>query len=176
MEGHVLFDRGNAARWRAARRRRRGPTLVGATTLLEISTSAPLEVVDLTPRIEAFVGAARLDLGWVNVQSRHTTAALLVNEHEPLLVSDLFALLERLASRGAGYAHDALHLRPGVPPDERPNGHSHAKAALLQATETLNVSAGRLQLGRWQRVLLVELDGPREREVSLAALGCEVSR
>ena len=80
-------------------------------------------------------------------------------------------LWERLAPRGAGYAHDALHLREGVPDDERPNGHSHAKASLLRCSETLNVVAGELQLGRWQSVLFVELDGPREREISLVALG-----
>ena len=94
-----------------------------------------------------------------------------MNENEPGLLRDALALLERLAPRGAGYAHDELHLRPGVPPDERPNGHAHAKALLLRTAETVNVAAGRLQLGTWQRVLLVELDGPREREVSLLALG-----
>jgi thiamine phosphate synthase YjbQ (UPF0047 family) len=58
-----------------------------------------------------------------------------------------------------------------VPPGERPNGHSHAKALLLRTSETLHVVGGRLQLGRWQRLLLLELDGPRERELSLLALG-----
>ncbi len=94
-----------------------------------------------------------------------------MNENEPGLLRDALALLERLAPRGVGYAHDQLHLRPGVPPDERPNGHAHAKALLLRTAETVNVAAGRPQLGTWQRVLLVELDGPREREVSLLALG-----
>ena len=136
-----------------------------------IRTTEPIGVVDLTARVEAFLEAAGLEAGWVNVQTRHTTTGICVNEDEPLLLSDLLALLERLSPRGAGYAHDALHLRPGVPPDERPNGHAHAKALLLRTAETLNVADGRLQLGRWQRVLLVELDGPREREVSLLAMG-----
>jgi len=138
---------------------------------LAIRTREAVEVVDLTARIEAFVEATALEAGWVNVQSRHTTAGIVVNENEPGLLRDALALLERLAPRGAGYAHDELHLRPGVPPDERPNGHAHAKALLLRTAETVNVAAGRLQLGTWQRVLLVELDGPREREVSLLALG-----
>jgi secondary thiamine-phosphate synthase enzyme len=138
---------------------------------LSIRTSEAVEVVDLTARIEAFVGAAALEAGWVNVQSRHTTAGIVVNENEPGLLRDALALLERLAPRGAGYAHDLLHLRPGTPPDERPNGHSHAKALLLRTAETVNVASGRLQLGTWQRVLLVELDGPREREISVLALG-----
>jgi secondary thiamine-phosphate synthase enzyme len=138
---------------------------------LAIRTRGAAEVVDLTGRIEAFVEAAALEAGWVNVQSRHTTVGIVVNENEAGLVRDVLALLERLAPRGADYAHDQLHLRPGVPPDERPNGHAHAKALLLRTAETVNVASGRLQLGTWQRVLLVELDGPREREVSLLALG-----
>jgi secondary thiamine-phosphate synthase enzyme len=136
-----------------------------------IRTTEPVGVVDLTARIEAFLAASDLEAGWVNVQTRHTTTGICVNENEPLLLADLLALLERLSPRGAGYAHDALHLRPGVPPDERPNGHAHAKALLLRTAETLNVAGGLLQLGRWQRVLLVELDGPREREVSMLAMG-----
>ena len=147
------------------------PRLVSAAATVRVETTAPLEIIDLTDRVEAFLGAVHLETGWVNIQSRHTTAGLVVNEHEPLLLEDLTRLLERLAPRDVGYAHDALHRRADVPPDERPNGHSHAKASLLRTSETLNVAGARLQLGRWQRVLLVELDGPRDREVSLAALG-----
>ena len=152
------------------------PRFVSAAATLRLVTNAPLEIIDLTDRVEAFLGAVRLETGWVNVQSRHTTTGLVVNEHEPLLLEDLAGLLERLAPRGADYAHDALHRRANVPPDERPNGHSHAKAVLLWPSETLNVTGARLGLGRWQRVLLLELDGPRDREVSLVALGHGVQR
>ncbi len=138
---------------------------------VHVHTVEPIGVVDLTARIETFLAAVRLEAGWVNVQTRHTTTGICVNENEPLLVGDVLAFLERLAPRGAGYAHDELHLRPGVDRKERPNGHAHAKALLLRTAETLNVAQGRPQLGRWQRVLLVELDGPREREVSLLAMG-----
>jgi len=139
---------------------------------VRIRSEAAVAVVDLTSRVERFVVKAGLRAGWVNVQTRHTTTGICVNENEPLLVGDLVALLERLAPRGTiAYAHDELHRRPDVPPDERPNGHAHAKALLLRTSETLNVAEGRLLLGRWQRVLLVELDGPREREVSLLGMG-----
>jgi len=142
-----------------------------AVRRVRIRTTEAVGIVDLTARVEAFLRSARLEAGWVNVQTRHTTTGICVNENEPLLLTDILALLERLAPRDARYAHDELHLRPGLPPDERPNGHAHAKALLLRTAETVNVAAGRLQLGTWQRVLLVELDGPREREVSLLALG-----
>lgn len=167
MEGRVLaggavplFGRGETA-----------PTIATAAARVRISTRESIEIVDLTTRLEAFVRTVGLVTGWVNVQSRHTTTGILVNEHETLLLEDLTALLERLAPRNETYAHDDLHRRTNVPPDERANGHSHAKAALLRTSETLNVVGGSLRLGRWQRVLLVELDGPRSREVSLVALG-----
>jgi secondary thiamine-phosphate synthase enzyme len=154
----------------------RPPALSAAATTVRLATRAPLEFVDLTARVESFVAAAGLGTGWVCVQSRHTTAAVLVNEHEPLLLEDLARFLERLAPRQAAWAHDALHRRPDVSPDERPNGHAHAKASILRSSETVNVVGGALQLGHWQRVLLVELDGPRLREVSLVALGSRGAR
>lgn len=145
--------------------------LMSETALLCLRTTRPSQILDLTHRVEAFVEGVGLATGFVNVQSRHTTTGLLVNEDEPLLLQDLTRLLERLAPRAAGYAHDELHRRENVPPDERPNGHSHARAALLQSSETLNVVGGSLHLGRWQRILLFELDGPRRREISLVGLG-----
>jgi secondary thiamine-phosphate synthase enzyme len=139
---------------------------------VRVASGTAVSVLDLTERVEGFVRAARLRAGWVNVQTRHTTTGICVNENEPLLIGDLLSLLERVAPRGPGlYQHDDLDRRAFVPPDERPNGHAHAKALLLRTAETLNVADGRLQLGRWQRVLLLDLDGPRDREVSLLAMG-----
>jgi secondary thiamine-phosphate synthase enzyme len=169
MEGSGFVGVGE--RWPGAEPRAKEIDLGVAVGRVRMRTPETVCVVDLTERVESFLRTVRLEAGWVNVQTRHTTTGIAVNENEPGLVRDLLALLERLAPRGAGYAHDELHLRPGVPPDERPNGHSHAKALLLRTAETVNVAGGRLLLGTWQRVLLVELDGPREREVSLLAMG-----
>ncbi len=60
-----------------------------------------------------------------------------------------------------------MNLNPG----ERPNGSSHCKALLLGTSACLNVVDGRLLLGRWQRVFLVELDGPRTRDISVLLMG-----
>jgi secondary thiamine-phosphate synthase enzyme len=162
---------GAAERWPGHEVRNVEIDLGVAVGRVRVHTAEPVGVTDLTARVESFLEKVCLEAGWVNVQTRHTTTGICVNENEPLLVSDLLAFLERLAPRGAGYAHDELHLRPGVDPNEPRNGHAHAKALLLRTAETLNVAHGRLQLGRWQRILLVELDGPREREVSLLAMG-----
>ena len=139
---------------------------------VRISTAAPLQFLDITPAVAEAVARSGVRLGIVGVQSCHTTAAVVVNEDEPRLLQDLRACLERLAPRDAAYRHDDLALRgKDLPEDERPNGHSHCKALFLRASETLHVAGGRLLLGRWQRVFLVELDGPRERRVSIRVLG-----
>ena len=137
-----------------------------------IATKEPMEFIDLTDRIEALAVEAGIQTGLVNIQSLHTTTAIVINEHEPLLLVDFGTLLGRVAPKDAPYRHNDPNARTlPVAPDERPNGHAHCHALLLGPSALLNVADGRLQLGRWQRVFLVELDGPREREVSVVVLG-----
>lgn len=144
----------------------------GRHTTIRVETSHPTEFIDLTGRIEAAVASSGARFAFVNVQTLHTTTAIVVNEHEPLLLTDMAALLERLAPREAVYRHDNVSLRTvNCVLGEPPNGHSHCRALLLAASVCLNVVDGRLQLGRWQRVFFVELDGPRTREVSVLLLG-----
>jgi secondary thiamine-phosphate synthase enzyme len=139
---------------------------------IRVTTERPVEFIDLTDRIEALAAQTGVHAGLVNIQSLHTTAAIVVNEHEPLLLADFVALLGRVAPRDATYRHDDMNARTvNLAPGERPNGHAHCHALLLGASASLNLADGRLQLGRWQRVFLVELDGPRVREVSVLVLG-----
>lgn len=151
-------------------------TLLRATTCyhgrIRVATESAMEFIDLTDRIEALAAEAGIHAGLVNVQSLHTTTAIIVNEHEPLLLLDFAALLELLAPRHVPYRHDDLNARTvNLTPGERQNGHAHCHALLLGFSASLNLAEGRLQLGRWQRVFLVELDGPRDREVSILMLG-----
>ena len=142
------------------------------TETVRAVTGGPLEFIDLTDAVQQVVSRSGVATGIVVVQTTHTTTAVLVNENEPLLLEDLRATLERLAPRDAAYRHDDLESRTvNVTPDERPNGHSHCKALFLRASETLAVVAGRLALGAWQRVMLVELDGGRPRTVRVVVLG-----
>jgi secondary thiamine-phosphate synthase enzyme len=152
------------------------PTSVIQHTRFTVATGHPTEFVDLTNRIQVIVSVAGLQAGVVHVQSLHTTAAIVVNEHEPLLLDDFAAVLERTAPRRGRYAHDDPALRTvNVEDAERSNGHAHCRALFLPSSASLNVARGTVQLGQWQRVFLVELDGPRERQVSLLMLG-EVQR
>lgn len=140
-----------------------------------VSTHSATVFVDLTDRLDDLVSATGVSCGTLVVQTTHTTTALIVNEYEPLLLADFEALLERLAPCGDAYWHDDMSLRTGVPVNEPRNGHAHCRALLLPTSATLIIRAGRLLLGRWQRVFLVELDGPRDRTVSVLVSG-EVRR
>ena len=151
-------------------------TLAGTSTFrhmtLHLDTEDPTQLIDITDHLEAIVMAAAIGTGFVNIQTLHTTTAIVVNEHEPLLMTDIAALLERVAPLDAVYRHDNITLRSvNCVLGDRPNGHSHCRALLLGSSVALNVSGGRLQLGRWQRVFLVELDGPRSRDVSVLVVG-----
>lgn len=148
------------------------PATSGTHTRLRITTDHPTQFIDITDEVEAFVAASGLRHGIVNVQSLHTTTGIVLNEHEPLLLSDFTSLLARAAPRAFFYRHDDAETRTvNVEPGERENGHSHCRALLLGASAALNVADGVLQRGRWQRIFLVELDGPRTRDVSVLLLG-----
>jgi|SRR5687767_12041506 len=148
------------------------PASAARHTSIRITTEHPTQFVDITDQVEDFVAEARVNYGIVNIQTLHTTTAIVLNEHEPLLLSDFSSLLARAAPRAYFYRHDDLETRTvNLGPEERANGHSHCRALLLGACASLNVVGGRLQRGRWQRVFFVELDGPRPREISILLLG-----
>ena len=141
-------------------------------TTIRLETQHPTQFIDLTDEITAFVGESKVHTGVINVQGLHTTTAVIVNEHDPLLLSDVAALLERVAPQDGLYRHDNVGLRnSNCVLADRPNGHSHCRAVLLAPSVSLNIAGGRLQLGTWQRIFLVELDGPRTRSISVVAIG-----
>lgn len=127
-------------------------------TLLVTSTTAP-EFVDITDRVVGSLKESQIQNGFVVVFSRHTTAAIAIQENEPLLLNDMVTLLERLAPKEARYRHNDFSIRTvHVNEDECPNGHSHCQHFLLGSSETIPVVDGSLVLGRWQRIFMVELD------------------
>ena len=139
---------------------------------IRVTTRHPTEFIDLTDRLERVVAETGIRVGILNVQTRHTTTAIVVNEHEPQLLADFQALLERAAPDDGRYRHDDPDARTvNVTPAERQNGHAHCRALFLPSSACLNIVNGRLRLGQWQRVFLVELDGPQEREVSVVVMG-----
>lgn len=128
---------------------------------LTIRTRQRLEVVDLTEAVARVVGEAGIAAGLCSVYVPHATAAVVINENDdPNLCDDLLDALDRLVPRGA-WRHDRIDG----------NGAAHIQAAMLGPGETIPIREGHLALGRWQAVMLVELDGPRQREVVVTVLG-----
>ncbi len=146
--------------------------MLALTNRLIFETTRAPEFIDITERVVEFVGGTGIKNGFVVVYSKHTTAAIKINENEPLLLHDMERFLERLASQNGYYQHNDFTLRTvNMTEDECPNGHAHCQHLLMSTSETIPIVDGELQLGRWQRVFLVELDRPRAREVVLQVLG-----
>ena len=138
----------------------------------ELRTEGRTQFIDLTPWVRQCLQRSGIDRGVAMVRVLHTTAAVVVNENDPLLLDDLKRMLERLAPEDGNYAHDDFLRRAGdLEPDERRNGHAHARAVLLGDSRSIGVLDGDLDLGRWQSILLIELDGPRSRSISVTIIG-----
>ena len=137
---------------------------------IELSSQAGIAVHDLMSGIREAVHASGIQNGLVTVTSRHTTTAIVINEHEERLMEDLRTFLTRLIPPADTYLHNDIALRD-CPPDEPENAHSHLAAMLLGSSEVIPLSGGELVLGQYQSVMLCELDGPRQRKVSVQVYG-----
>jgi secondary thiamine-phosphate synthase enzyme len=144
--------------------------------IVHIRSVEPIQFIDLTDLINAHLSEHACDSGQVTVFSRHTTAAIKINEAEELLIEDFKMMLARLCPIDPRYNHnDMARRKPPIAPDERPNAHSHLMHLLLSTSEHIPVVDGRLALGTWQRVFMVELDGPRDREVMIRCASYEAT-
>ena len=130
------------------------------------------QFLDITDDVSAVVRSSGVRQGLVHVYAMHTTAAIRVNENERLLLQDFRRFLDRIAPAGDGaYEHDDLPRRADVPPDEPMNGHAHCQHLVLSSSEMVPIVDGKLELGRWQRIFLIELCAARERRVTVQVLG-----
>jgi len=142
------------------------------TQVLQIETERAPQFVDITDEVEEAIRASGVQNGLVLIYSRHTTAAIRINENEPLLLHDLEEFLRRVAPPDLDYRHNDFSIRTtNMTEDECPNGHAHCQHLLMGASEAVPIIAGKAQLGRWQRIFLVELDRPRAREVIIQIVG-----
>lgn len=139
---------------------------------LTYETVHGLQFIDITEHIRDVVGRSRVGFGQVSVFSSHTTAAVIVNEHEPLLLEDMKRVISRLAPADDYYAHNDFSIRTvNMGADEPENGHSHVQQLFLGSGVTMPVHEGAPRLGRWQSCFLIELDRARRREVTVHVLG-----
>ena len=137
------------------------------TGLLRLETEGEGQILDLTEGVLAVVRQSGVTSGLVTVFVTGSTAAVTTMEHEPGGVRDLREALERLVPRvrpeGGDYAHNVLNG------DD--NAHSHLRASLVGPSETIPLVGGRLVLGTWQQLVLIDFDDrPRRREVHVQVL------
>jgi secondary thiamine-phosphate synthase enzyme len=140
---------------------------------LHVRTSREFDVVDVTADVEKAVVNAEIEEGYALVYSRHTTFAILLNERESGLLVDTCRILRQLVPESDGYLHDDFDIRTeNMHPDEPPNAHAHLRQILAgRSSETIPVAEGALALGTWQRIMLVEFDRARDREVLIQVCG-----
>ncbi len=135
-----------------------------------IRTEKGPQFIDITSRIEEAARQSGVANGFAVVFSKHTTAAIRINENEPALLADMEKMLEQIAPSCADYKHNEFAHAVSTN-GERPNGHSHCQHLLLGASEAVPIVDGKLIFGQWQRIFLIELDHSRDREVVVQLVG-----
>jgi secondary thiamine-phosphate synthase enzyme len=117
-------------------------------------------IVDITPGVESVLRTSGVDRGIVTVFATGSTVAVTTMEYEPGGLLDLQALLDRLIPAGPQYEHNRLN--------HDTNAHAHLRAAVIGPSETVPVVDGRLALGTWQQIVLIDFDDrPRTRSVTV---------
>jgi secondary thiamine-phosphate synthase enzyme len=143
-----------------------GALVVRAESLI-LQTTGRLELVDITAMVVERVRRSGVRDGLASLWSMHTTCALFINEAQKALHADITRMLEQLVARDAEW----MHNDPRHSDCDRMNADSHLRAMFLGPGVTLQVSAGEPVLGQWQRILVAEMDGPRERTVRVQVMG-----
>ena len=129
------------------------------TNSLKINTNKNFEIIDITSKVNELID---IEEGIVSIFSRHSTSAIVVNENEQGLLKDFEFMLSNLVEDKYSYQHDRIDN----------NARSHLKSFLLSSSECLPVKNSKLDLGTWQSVFFVELDGPRaNRTITLTMVG-----
>jgi secondary thiamine-phosphate synthase enzyme len=123
---------------------------------IELRTKKKEEILDITAEVERVLEGSGVAL----IYTPHTTASIILNEAESGLLQDILSALERIVPYNAEYRHNDIDN----------NATAHIKASLLGNAVVVPFENGKLQLGTWQRVLLLEFDGPRTRKVLVRAL------
>jgi len=129
------------------------------THSLKINTNKNFEIIDITSQINNLID---IEKGIISIFSRHSTSAIVVNENEQGLLNDLEFTLNNLISDKYSYSHDRIDN----------NARSHLKSFLLSSSECLPIKNCKVDLGTWQSVFFIELDGPRHnRTITLTIIG-----
>ncbi len=131
--------------------------------LLRLETPGNGHIVDITEGCRRVVATSGVERGLVTVFATGSTVAVTTMEYEPGGVHDLQALLDRLIPAQGDYEHNRLN--------HDTNAHAHLRAAVIGPSETIPLVDGRLALGTWQQLVLIDFDDrPRTRTVTVQVL------
>lgn len=138
---------------------------------LTVETGTAPDFIDITDEVVNFVELSQISNGIAVIYSKHTTAAITIQEAEPLLLKDMINLLQRLVPPDSRYEHNDFSVRTvHMHENECPNGHSHCQHLILGTSETIPVIDKHLTLGEWQRIFMIELDTERDRREILVQI------
>ncbi len=127
---------------------------------MNIQTTSRIQLIDITASLNKEIAEAGIETGMAMAYSPHTTTAIIINENEPGLKEDILKLLNLIVPQGR-YAHDRIDN----------NARSHLQAVVLGNNACMPVENGGLALGTWQSVFFAELDGPRNRKLTVRIVG-----
>ena len=119
-----------------------------------LNTSKSIELINITDKVQEIVEKSGVDDALVNISTKHTTSAVVINEDEKGLKNDVVSLLDKIIPNDS-YEHDLIDN----------NARSHLMSLLLSSNQTLPVVGGRINLGTWQSIFFLELDGPRSNRI-----------
>ena len=132
-----------------------------------ISTHKRMEIQDITNTVANVVEESRIVNGLVHLWVPHATVAIAVNEHDTDLWDDILTALENLAPINDNYRHNAKYSWMA----SEQNAHAHILNCLVKPSVTVPLENGKMQLGTWQSVLVIEMDGPRTRQIQVQVIG-----
>ncbi len=138
---------------------------------IKLESTTQIEFIDITTQIEEILSNSGVREGQILAYSPHTTASIVINHNEPMLIQDFMRTLYRLVPVSDRYSHDIFELNRKNISDGRSNGHSHCKAMLLGASQSLPIEKGHMILSDKQSIFFVEMDGARKREVIIQLIG-----
>ena len=132
------------------------------TEYMKFHTKTHRAYIHITPQIEVLVKKSGVQEGMVLVSAMHITAGVYVNDNEPGLIEDIDQWLEKLAPFNPNYRHHQTG---------EDNGDSHLKSLLVHHEVIVPITAGKLDLGPWQRIFYAEFDGQRDKRLIVKVVG-----
>jgi secondary thiamine-phosphate synthase enzyme len=139
--------------------------------ILQIESQKEFEIIDITERIRELISDSKIQNGFTNIFSKHTTLSIKINENEPLLIEDITAFMKNIVDEEGNYHHDIISLRTDCPSNEPKNAKGHLRTLILESSQTIPIIDNKLELGKYQKVFAIETSGPRQRQILVQIIG-----